>query len=524
MFGLSPDVIRNIKKEFSKFPQIEKVILYGSRAKGNYKDGSDIDVTLIGKNLNLKTVYALEEFLEALYLPYSFDISIFTQIDNDDLIEHILNVGKDFYIKGVDKKLHETGALSLPEGWSVKKLENIESIDFLRGNGLSKSVLNPKGKNKCIHYGELYTVYKHPIIDKIKSKTDVEGRRLSVLGDVLVPGTTTADAMGIAIARALNKNDVIIGGDINIVRTRNLEIFSSFLSYYLNGPAKKELASYANGANILHLSNKKIKKIQVPLPSLFEQKRIVSILDRAFKVIDQAKTNAEQNLINAKELFESYLQNVFENKGDDWEEKKLREVVNFFNGFAFKSKDAIKGSNTQVIRMGNLYQNKLNLNRKAVFYPDNFATNYEKYLLKENDLIISLTGTTGKEDYGYTVKIPQTERNLLLNQRIARFDIKNEQIIERDFLFCFLLSRMFLDKLYKTANGTRQANLSTEIMKDLRVSFPKSIKEQKQIVESLGTLQSKAKKLENIYQQKIVDLEELKKSILQKAFNGELSK
>ncbi|NYT26893.1 MAG: nucleotidyltransferase domain-containing protein [Candidatus Thiodubiliella endoseptemdiera] len=109
---------------------MEKVILYGSRAKGNYKDGSDIDVTLIGKNLNLKTVYALEEFLEALYLPYSFDISIFTQIDNDDLIEHILNVGKDFYIKGVDKKLHETDVLSLLEGWSVKKLGEVCEVEY----------------------------------------------------------------------------------------------------------------------------------------------------------------------------------------------------------------------------------------------------------------------------------------------------------------------------------------------------------------------------------------------------------
>jgi predicted nucleotidyltransferase len=75
---------------------LEKVILYGSRAKGNYKDGSDIDITLLGKQLTLKTVCALEEALDELYLPYTFDISIFTQIDNDDLIKHILRVGNLF--------------------------------------------------------------------------------------------------------------------------------------------------------------------------------------------------------------------------------------------------------------------------------------------------------------------------------------------------------------------------------------------------------------------------------------------
>uniref|UniRef100_UPI0034DEB305 restriction endonuclease subunit S n=1 Tax=Candidatus Thiodubiliella endoseptemdiera TaxID=2738886 RepID=UPI0034DEB305 len=514
MFGLSPDVIRNIKKEFSKFPQIEKVILYGSRAKGNYKDGSDIDVTLIGKNLNLKTVYALEEFLEALYLPYSFDISIFTQIDNDDLIEHILNVGKDFYIKGVDKKLHETGALSLPEGWSVKKLENIESIDFLRGNGLSKSVLNPKGKNKCIHYGELYTVYKHPIIDKIKSKTDVEGRRLSVLGDVLVPGTTTADAMGIAIARALNKNDVIIGGDINIVRTRNLEIFSSFLSYYLNGPAKKELASYANGTNILHLSNKKIKKIQVPFPSLFEQKRIVSILDRAFKVIDQAKTNAEQNLINAKELFESYLQNIFENKGNDWEEKTLEEVSEVFGRGKSKHRPRndkkLYGGDYPFIQTGNI--------RNCEHYITEYSQTYNDVGLAQSKLwqkgTICITIAANIAETGilsFDACFPDSVIGVVVNKKIADLD------------FVEYLLQSFKVNLQTLGKGSAQDNINIGTFKGKLFPFP-VIKEQKKIVKKLDSLQTQTKKLETIYQQKIADLEELKKSILQKAFNGELSK
>ena len=172
--------------------------------------------------------------------------------------------------------------------------------------------------------------------------------------------------------------------------------------------------------------------------------------------------------------------------------------------------------------MGNLYQNKLNLDRKPAFYPDAFKTEFSKYLLLEDDLIISLTGTTGKEDYGYTVKIPRTERNLLLNQRIAKFIIKDENVINRNYLFNFLLSRTFLDELYKTANGTRQANLSTETMKGLFISFP-LIEEQKSIVQKLDALSKETKKLEVIYTEKIADLEEMKKSVLQKAFSGQLN-
>ncbi len=121
MFGLTPDIIRHIKEAFLIFSQIEKVILYGSRAKGNYKDGSDIDLTLLGHNLNLKTVYALETVLDELYLPYTFDIFIFTQIDNEDLIEHILSVGTVFYVKN---------NVGLPEGWEIKKLGEIAKMNY----------------------------------------------------------------------------------------------------------------------------------------------------------------------------------------------------------------------------------------------------------------------------------------------------------------------------------------------------------------------------------------------------------
>ena len=82
MFGLDTDTLRNIESCLAKLPQIEKVLLYGSRAKGNYKNGSDIDLTLIGKNLSSSnSIYPLKEELEKLYLPYTFDISILSKLD-----------------------------------------------------------------------------------------------------------------------------------------------------------------------------------------------------------------------------------------------------------------------------------------------------------------------------------------------------------------------------------------------------------------------------------------------------------
>lgn len=99
MYGLDQEDIDNLKEIFSKFDAVEKVILYGSRAMGTYRTGSDIDITLIGKNLSLQTIFGIEDEIEELYLPYSFDISIYDRIKNEDLIDHIRRVGKVFYSK-----------------------------------------------------------------------------------------------------------------------------------------------------------------------------------------------------------------------------------------------------------------------------------------------------------------------------------------------------------------------------------------------------------------------------------------
>lgn len=97
--GLSQKDIENIKAVFAAHPEIEKAVLYGSRAKGSYKSSSDIDLTFFGKDLDLNIVQEIENELDDLLLPYRFDISIFHQIDNSALIDHIERVGIVFWEK-----------------------------------------------------------------------------------------------------------------------------------------------------------------------------------------------------------------------------------------------------------------------------------------------------------------------------------------------------------------------------------------------------------------------------------------
>jgi len=98
-YGLKSNIIEKINNVFAKYLQIEKVVLYGSRAKGNYKTGSDIDLTVIGNNITLTLLHKIENELDELLLPYTIDISILSHIKNEKLIEHINRIGKEFYTK-----------------------------------------------------------------------------------------------------------------------------------------------------------------------------------------------------------------------------------------------------------------------------------------------------------------------------------------------------------------------------------------------------------------------------------------
>jgi predicted nucleotidyltransferase len=98
-FGLKEEIIEKINAVFEKHSQIEKVIVYGSRAKGNYKNGSDIDLTMIGKDIDYSTLLKIETQLDDLLLPYKIDLSRFESITNNELIQHINRIGKIFFIK-----------------------------------------------------------------------------------------------------------------------------------------------------------------------------------------------------------------------------------------------------------------------------------------------------------------------------------------------------------------------------------------------------------------------------------------
>lgn len=99
MYGLKDIHIKKIQAVFANYSTVEKAVLYGSRAKGNYRNGSDIDLVLTGENLDLSTLFKIENEIDDLLLPYKIDLSIFHKIENPDLINHINRVGKVLYMR-----------------------------------------------------------------------------------------------------------------------------------------------------------------------------------------------------------------------------------------------------------------------------------------------------------------------------------------------------------------------------------------------------------------------------------------
>ena len=257
----------------------------------------------------------------------------------------------------------------------------------------------------------------------------------------------------------------------------------------------------------------KLSELKIPLPPLPEQQRIVSILDEAFAAIAKAKANAEQNLKNAKELFESYLQEVFENKGEGWEARVLSEIC--------EVKDGTHDS-PQYIKEGIPFVTQKNIRQEGLLFSDTrfiTETDHSKFYKRSNvtygDILISMIGA----NRGMAAIVDDKRTFSIKNVGL----IKESKKINKYYLLYYLKSPLAMKYVKDMSNGGAQEFVRLTALRSFPIPYP-PLKEQQAIVKKLDALSTETKKLEAIYQKKIEDLEELKKAILEKAFRGELVK
>lgn len=279
-----------------------------------------------------------------------------------------------------------------------------------------------------------------------------------------------------------------------------------FLYYYL-GSIVELLNSLGTGATFKELSGGKLKEVTIPIPSFSEQQRIVEILDKAFEGISIAKINIETNLKNARILFEDYLNAVFTQRGNGWQEETLGNVCAFTGGSqpskSVFSKDQTE-DNIRLIQIRDFKSDKY-----LIFIPRAQARRF----CKVDDIMIGRYGPP----------IFQILRGLEGAYNVALIKaVPNESKLLREFLFYFLKHpRIQQYVIFHSERAAGQSGLNKDTLEPYPIAYP-SLKEQEKIIKVIHELECDVEKLESIYQKKLDALDELKQSILQKAFSGGL--
>lgn len=213
--------------------------------------------------------------------------------DVDELISSLTRlIEKKKNIKQGTMQELLTGKKRLPGftgEWETKKLKDIAF--FFQGTGLSKSKICIDGAYPCILYGELFTNYSQ-VIKEVKSKTNIKEGLLSITDDILLPGSTTTVGIDLATASALKKQDILLGGDIIVMRKKELDIYNSeFLANYLTHIAKNKIAEIAQGITIIHLHGSRLQEISIKIPKVVEEQTaiatILSDMDEEIKKLEQ---------------------------------------------------------------------------------------------------------------------------------------------------------------------------------------------------------------------------------------------
>ena len=322
-------------------------------------------------------------------------------------------------------------------------------------------------------------------------------------GDCLV--SRLPDPVGRACIIPTVEERLITAVDCTIIRFNTSKICPNYFRYFSQSAAYlADIESVCTGATRKRISRNKLGEIRLPLPPVPEQKRIVAILDEAFEGIATAVANAEKNLANARELFDSYLNSIFTQKGEGWVEKSLSDICVLISGQHIDAKD-------------------YNSERRGVGYltgPSDFGlinpcltkwTEHPKRMATAGDILITVKGSgVGKINLLHV-------SDVAISRQLMAIRCKPADI---DYVYAFLTT--CFPHFQAISNGAAIPGISREDVLNLR--FPMPTEQQKEEVTlSIVSFRSKICQLAVVYEEKLSALGKLKQAILQKAFAGELT-
>ena len=342
---------------------------------------------------------------------------------------------------------------------------------------------------KCIRNHKVDTRFskRHDINSK-----SFNSRYLIREGDVLVNSTGTGTLGRLAQVKGLRK-DVTVDSHITILRPERALFNLDFFGWMLISIEESIVLLGEGASGQTELSRESLKKSAISYPeSVVEQKRLATLLTRNFTELEKVKESLGKNLQNSRELFDSYQKSIFTNTKRNWESKKLSDCFQLKSGDSMTSKMMTSGG-------------------KYPVYGGNGISGYHKsFNLAGSNVVIGRVGALcGNVRY--------IKENIWLTDNA--FKVVNYRTeLDPAFLVYYL---NFIN-LRKFARQAAQPVISNSSLEGVLLSYPRLLNEQKVIVEKLDSLSSQTQALESLYKQKLALLEELKKSILHKAFSGEL--
>ncbi|XAK36256.1 restriction endonuclease subunit S [Campylobacter coli] len=288
----------------------------------------------------------------------------------------------------------------------------------------------------------------------------------------------------------------------------------------------EEMSKKTHGSAMKHITKRNFDNIEIPLPPLQEQERIVGILDESFAKIDESIKILEQDLLNLDELMQSALQKAFNPLKDNakenyklpqgWEWKSLGEISNLIqNGFAASKNNEIPSGYVH-LRTHNISTDG-NLNFDTLIKIKREFIKEKQSFIEKNDILFNNTNST--ELVGKTALVTQNY-NYAFSNHLTKIKLKNQYNSKLVvFYFVLLLKNKYFEKICHQWIG--QSGINIDKLKKIQIPLP-PLKEQEQIASHLDELSSHVKNLKQNYQAQIKDLQELKKSLLDKAFKGNL--
>ena len=331
--------------------------------------------------------------------------------------------------------------------WEKSELHKVASLS--KGTGISKEQLSEEGL-PCILYGELYTKYRCEVINEIISKTNLEPEKLvkSQTNDVVIPcsGETSID---IATARCVKQSDVLLGGDLNIIRLKG-EYDGAFFAYQLNGKRKYDIARVAQGVSVVHLYGEHLKRVKVNYPSITEQKKISSLLT----LVDQRIETQKKIIEDLKKLKDAISKLLFRHRAGN--EYTIGELCKSIAVKQYISIDVAIDGTYPIIQQGE--SPVAGYTESAPFF------DYEKVILFGD----------------HTLSIYRPNVPFLLSTDGIKI-LRPNDLVLRDYLYYLLYAFMPKSEGYKRHYS---------ILKDICVPVP-DIDTQKSIVEELLSVDSK---------------------------------